>query len=71
MDNLAPEITMYKGEKWHCANPGCQAEIVVTGTSKLIETEKQTRRKRDATRGTAADDAPEQFERDKPGTSER
>jgi hypothetical protein len=31
---------MYKGEKWHCANPGCQAEIVVIGTSKLIETDK-------------------------------
>jgi hypothetical protein len=31
---------MYKGEKWHCANPGCQAEMVVTGTSKLIETDK-------------------------------
>jgi hypothetical protein len=30
---------MYKGEKWHCSNPGCQAEIVVTGTSKLIETD--------------------------------
>jgi hypothetical protein len=35
-----PEITVYKGEKWHCANPGCQAEIVVTGTSKLIEADK-------------------------------
>ena len=31
---------MYRGEKWHCTNPSCQAEIVVTGTSKLIQADK-------------------------------
>jgi len=31
---------MYRGEKWRCANLSCQAEIIVTGTSKLIETDR-------------------------------
>jgi hypothetical protein len=30
---------MYRGEKWRCSNPGCGAEIVVTGSSQLVQTE--------------------------------
>jgi hypothetical protein len=31
---------MNKGEKWRCANPACQAEIIVTHASALAGTEK-------------------------------
>jgi len=31
---------MHIGQKWHCVNPRCRAELVVTGSSQLVDADK-------------------------------